>query len=340
MSILPVRVGVIGLGRSGWDIHVRHLSKLPQHYQIVAVADPDGQRRQEAVQTLSCRAYAAVPEMLRDQDVEFVVVASPSYLHAAHTVMALEAGKAVVSEKPMAGNLADADSMIAAAARTGKLLTLFQNRRYDPGYLKVKEVVASGKLGRIIEIKMTAQSFGRRWDWQTINAFAGGILRNNGVHFLDQALQLMGPVEPQVLCVKDLALALGDAEDHVKLIMHAPGAPLVDLELTAACAYPHDFWLVMGTQGTLTGAYEQLRWKYFRPEEAPPRTLSTEPTPDRSYNRDQLHFYEETWAASANDTPSAQLFYLDLYRTLREGAPLAVTPASVRRVMQVLEQCK
>lgn len=339
MSTSPVKVGIIGLGRSGWGIHATHLPKLPQQYQVVAVADPDGQRRQEAEQALSCRAYAAVPDLLRDAEVELVVVASPSYLHAAHTVMALEAGKAVVCEKPMAGNLADADSVIAAAERTGSLLTLFQNRRYDPGYVKVKEVLASGKLGRIIEIKMTAHSFGRRWDWQTLNAFGGGILRNNGIHFLDQGLQMMGPVEPHVLCVKERALALGDAEDHVKLLLHAPGAPLLDLEVSAACAYPHDFWLIMGTQGTLTGAYDELRWKYYLPQEAPARRLSTEPTPDRSYNRDQLHFHEETWAASASDMPSSQVYYVDLYRTLRENAPLAVTPASVRRVMQVLEQC-
>jgi hypothetical protein len=75
--------------------------------------------------------------------------------------------------------------------------------------------------------------------------------------------------------------------------------------------------------------------------------LDTQSTPDRSYNRDDLLFHEESWAALPPDenTPASFMsmthaYYRDLYRTLREGAPLAVPPEGVRRVMQVVEQCK
>jgi scyllo-inositol 2-dehydrogenase (NADP+) len=239
----------------------------------------------------------------------------------------------------MSVTLAETDSMLAAAERTGGMLSLFQCRRYDPSYLKIREIIASGKLGRIVEIKMTSHGFGRRWDWQTIKAFGGGQLRNNVVHFLDMALQLMGPVEPQVFCHMDRALALGDAEDCVKLILHAAGAPLVDIELTSVGAYAQEPWLITGTQGTLAGTFNELRWKYCKPEELPAHKLSTEPTPDRSYNKDEITFYEEEWSA-AGSVSLFEGYYLDLYRTLRQGAPLPVTAASVRRVMQVVEQCK
>jgi scyllo-inositol 2-dehydrogenase (NADP+) len=339
MSASRVSVGIVGLGRSGWNIHALTLQKLADRYQVVAVADPDEARRQEAEQALGCRAYAAAPQLFADPAVELVVVASPSHLHAMHTVQALEAGKAVLCEKPMAATLSDADSMIAAAERTGGLLTVFQSRRYEPSYLKVKELMASGNLGRITEIKMTSHSFGRRWDWQTIKAFGGGQMRNNVVHLLDMALQIIGPSQPQVFCHTDRALALGDAEDSVKLILLPAGGPLVDIELLSNCAYPQEFWLVAGTQGSLAGSSEQLRWKYFRADELPGRRVSTEPTPDRSYNRDEIKFYEAHWELSS-ETPTFEAYYLDLFHTLREGAPLPVTPASVRRVMEIIDQCR
>ena len=316
MNTSPVRVGIIGLGRSGWSIHALGLQQMPEHYRIVAVADLITERRAEAQQTFGCRAYAGYGELLADREVELVIVAPPSYLHAVYTIAALQAGKAVVCEKPMAQNLADADDMLAAARRTGSLFTMFQNRRYEASYLKVREIIASGVLGRIFQIKLTVHSFGRRWDWQTLRAFAGGQLRNNGVHYLDQSLQLMdlasggaasgsaaagsglasggGPIEPAVFYRAVNALALGDAEDSFKILLTAPDAPLVDLELVSACAYAQEPWLVMGTQGTLAGTYDALRWKYVRPEELSPRRLDTQSTPDRSYNRDDLTLHVES----------------------------------------------
>jgi len=352
MSLPPVRVGIIGLGRSGWSIHAQGLKHLPDHYEVVAVADLIEARRREAEQEFDCRAYASYADLLADPAVELVVVAPPSYLHTVYTIAALHAGKAVVCEKPMAANLGDADAMIATAKRTGALLTMFQNRRREASYLKVREVIASGVLGRVFEIKITVHSFGRRWDWQTLRGFAGGQLRNNGVHYLDQALQLMdlvsgATVEPEVFYHATNALALGDAEDSFKVILRAPAAPLVDFEIIGACAYAQEPWLVMGDQGTLAGNYDSLRWKYFLPAEAAPRRLSTDPTPDRSYNRDALQLCEATWSAPPPDekTPAAFVamtiaYYQDLYHTLREAASLTVTPESVRRVMRVVEMCK
>ena len=127
MNTSPVRVGIIGLGRSGWSIHALGLQQMPVRYRFVAVADLITERRAEAQQTFGCRAYAGYGELLADREVELVIVAPPSTLHAVYTIAALQAGKAVVCEKPMVQNLADADDMLAAARRTGSLFTMFQN---------------------------------------------------------------------------------------------------------------------------------------------------------------------------------------------------------------------
>jgi len=334
-----VKVGIAGLGRSGWNIHARTLEKLSEKYEVAAVSDLMEERRREAVEKFGCRAYSEFDSLIKDEEIELVVVATPSHLHAPHSIKALEAGKNVVCEKPMASNLSEADEMIEAAKRTGKILTIFQNRRFAPDFLKVREVIQSGKLGRIVLIKIFRHSFGRRWDWQTLKKFGGGELRNNASHLIDQALQLLGENEPEIFCDLQRTLTLGDAEDHVKLILKAPEAPLIDIEVTRACAYPQEEWLVMGTRGGLTGRFSSLRWKYFDPEDLPPRQLDTRPTPDRSYNVEEIPWREEKWVMDENSPSGEVTFYEELYKSLRQDAPPPVTPESVRRVMWVIQKC-
>lgn len=335
----PIRVGIIGLGRSGWNIHARTLKEMQDKYKIVAVSDLIEDRLKEAKEVFGCKTYIDYKELLKDQEVELVIVATPTYLHPICTIDSLKAGKMVVCEKPMATNLKDADEMIKTSKETGSLLTVFQNRRYSKDFIKVKEVIASGKLGRIVQIRITLNSFGRRWDWQTLREFGGGSLNNNGIHLIDMAIALLNEKEPEVFCYLDRALTLGDADDHVKLLLKAPGEPLIDIEHTSTCAYPTERWLVMGTQGTLVGTTNELKWKYIKPEELPSRELDTKPTPDRSYNREDLHWYEESWKEEEGTITPETNFYIDLFNTIRKGSSLVITPESVRKRIAVLDRC-
>ena len=334
-----VSVGIAGLGRSGWDIHARAFAELADKYRVLAVFDPVEERRLEAVDKFGCKAYSDFDSLTGDDEVELAVIATPSYLHAPQAISALKARKKVVCEKPMATSLAEADDMIETARDTGGLLTIFQNRRYDPDFLELREVIESGKLGRIVLVKISSHSFGRRWDWQTLRKLGGGELRNNGAHAIDQALQLFGQEEPNVFCDLQRTLTLGDAEDHVKIILKGPQSPTIDIEITRACAYPQNRWLVMGTRGGLAGSTSSLKWRYFDPNDLPSRQVITESTPDRSYNWEEIPWKEETWEVSENYVSGRLTFYEELYNTLRHGAPLAVTPESVRRVMWVIEEC-
>jgi len=334
-----VRVGIAGLGRSGWDIHARAFEKLPRMYAVVAVADPIRERLDEAEKKFGCRTYGDFDSFAVDDEVELAVIATPTYLHATHAIKALKSGKKVVCEKPMAARLSEADAMIKAARETGSLLTIFQNKRYWPDFLKVKEVIQSGKLGRVVLVKISLHSFTRRWDWQTLNEFGGGELRNNAVHLIDQALQLIGNAEPEIFCDLQRSLTLGDAEDHVKVTLKAPESPVVDIEVSHACTFPQEYWLVMGTAGGLIGGGTTLRWKYVDLKALPPRTVDAKPTPDRSFNSEELRWTEQTWEQAQDSVPGDVAFYEALYGTLRQGRPLEVTPESARRVMSIIEKC-
>ena len=334
-----VKVGVAGLGRSGWSIHCDTLRTLPEQYQVVAVSDNEASRRQQAEQELGCRSYPEFDGLLSDPDVQLLVVATPSHLHAAHTLAALAAGKHVLCEKPMAATLADARGMAEAAEKATGQFSIFQNRRYEGDFQQILKVIASGILGEVIQVRIAAHGFGRRWDWQTLKKYGGGTLRNTGPHFVDQALVLLGDAQPQVLCDMRRALTLGDAEDHVKVVLKAPGAPLVEVEITSACAIPQDLYLVMGTLGTLAGGGKRLRWRYVKPQEMPPLTLDESPTQDRSYNRDNLQFHDGSWEQPADAPSSRHHFYGSLHASLTQGAPLAVTPQQVIRQMGVIQEC-
>lgn len=342
VSSNPIRVGIAGLGRSGWGIHANAVAQVSDRFSVAAVCDPDTTRQAEAIERFDCLAYNTIDELIADDAVELVVVSTPSQFHVHDATAAMRAGKHVIVEKPMAPTLAGVDEMMAVAEETGQLLTVNQNYRYHPDFLKIKEVVDSGVLGRIVQIRMTGNGFRRRWDWQTLKAYGGGDLNNKGAHSIDWAIHFFDDPNPHIYChMETTPLFAGDAESHVKLIIKPKDGPLIDVEMANTCAYPQDAWLVMGTQGTLVSSNRrEIRWKYFDPAEAPPLVLDTKPTPDRGYNSETLPWKEETCTIGFNFGESMEPLYSDLYAAIRTGAPLAITPASVRRQVEILERCR
>src|SRR4051794_13298327 len=123
---MQIGYAVVGLGRAGWDIHVAQLRGRADS-QIVAVVDPEPDRREQAKAEFGCKAYESLSKMLRQSDVEVVVIATPSAQHAGDTRKSLRAGKHVVVEKPMAMTLTEADSMIRAAEEANRKLFVHQN---------------------------------------------------------------------------------------------------------------------------------------------------------------------------------------------------------------------
>src|SRR5690606_17558502 len=188
-------------------------------FQVVAVSDPVEERRNEAVQETGCTAYADPEQLINDDRIELVVVATPSHTHADLTVKALEAGKHVLVEKPMAVNVQEADRMIAAAKKNDRLLTVYQLRRLDPDYVRLKEIIDSGILGPLVLVKFARNSYNRRRDWQTLRKFGGGMLNNWGSHIVDQALQLIDGEVDRFFADMQHTVSAGDADDHVKIVM-------------------------------------------------------------------------------------------------------------------------
>jgi len=336
----PLRVGIAGLGRSGWNIHAKTCLALSDHYQVVAVADADDGRIAEAKRAFGCTGYNDFDDVVKDDEVDLLVVASPNLFHVEHSITAMRLGKHVVCEKPFALSASEADTAISVSQETGRVLAPFQNRRYEPHFLKVQDIINSGVLGRIIQIRMAWHGFSRRWDWQTLQEFGGGLLNNNGAHLLDQALVLFGDHEPQPFVDLQQVLTSGDTEDHVKVILRAEGAPTIDIELTSASAYPQERWHIMGTSGGLHGTMDKLDWKWIDWSTMPERPVNRMRTQAREYNREELEWKTSSWSKPEDYPGEYVMFYRDLYQTIKHGKALYITPASVRRQIAMLEKCR
>ena len=336
----PIRVGIIGLGRSGWAIHAAALAAMDE-YDVVAVADPIAERRAEAEQRFGCAAYAEPDELIGDAHVELVVVATPSHTHVPLAVDALGAGKHVIVEKPMAPSVADLDIMTAAAEKADRVLTSFQNARFDPMFLAIQSVIDSGRLGELVLIRRNLHRFARRADWQTLRKFGGGELPNTASHLIDQVLLLLDDGPLDVFADLRRTLAPGDAEDHVKLCLRAATGPTADIESTAVVATPQPAWMIAGTAGGLVSTPDGLHVRWHDPTTLTDLQADEGAVPGRRYGLDeQIEWHTETIDVEPPGAERNTRYYHALARTLRHGADLHVTPASVRRQIQTIESAR
>lgn len=345
MSSSNVRVGIIGQGRSGREIHAETLKKIGGKFTIVAVSDAMEERREKAIRDYGCDAYSDYRDMMKRTDLDLIVNATPSHLHVPVSLELLEAGFHVLCEKPLARTTEEVDQLVAAAKKAGKVIAIFQQYRYFPVIQEINKVLQSGVLGRIVQISISASSFARRWDWQTLKAKNGGSLMNTGVHFVDLSLQWLGAeTTPNVMCRMDSANSFGDAEDFCKLLLNSPGKPLVDIEISSCNAYPGPTYQIQGKNGGLKATNAGIEWRYFKPEEAPHRELITEPLSNADgkpvYCREELTWHTGSWKSGEGEAYPAPAiaFYHMLHDTLTEGKPLTVTPDHVRQQIEILEE--
>lgn len=343
----PVRVDILGLGRSGYGIHLKALLRLPEYYKIVAVSDTWPERLESVSHELGVVGHDSIEKLVAQSNVEIISIASPSHLHCEHTVAALEAGKHVVCEKPFGLTLDDVVRMETAAHATGLTLTAFYNRRYEETFQKVLSVVSSGILGKVTHMRMNWGTFSRRWDWQVLADMGGGQLNNNGPHALDQALLLLrasGVDDHECATIfADVKMTgnFGDADDHVRVTFldEASGVTL-DLELFSSQVFEADRWLICGSAGGLRGDATSLEWKWVDTSVLPRHSVDRTPSQDRSYCKEELKWMHERFVATDKFSDWALKFYRDHYSFIRHGTEPFVSLESARNVTKMLERIR
>lgn len=198
------RIGIIGCGGIANGKHLPSLSKL-ENIQLTAFCDIVPERAEEAAAQYGiegAKIYTDYRELLKDGSLDIVHVLTPNDSHADISIAALEAGKHVMCEKPMAKTAADARRMVEAAKRTGKKLTIGYNNRFREDSMYLKKMCQEGKLGHIYFAKAHAI---RRRAVPTWGVFldeekqGGGPLIDIGTHALDLTLWMMDNYKPKVV---------------------------------------------------------------------------------------------------------------------------------------------
>ena len=205
-----LKCGIIGFGGLG-KVHFKSLCKMEKAGLVKVESLCDVREEQFTVKTDTnlgsdraevdksrCRIYTDYTKMLSDCELDFVVVALPTFLHAPVSIAVMEAGCHVFCEKPMAINAEQAGKMLAVSKEKNKLLMVGHNLRFWPDYIKLKEFIDSGKYGKVVRAEFSRLSATPKWGWE--NWFmdeekSGGAPLDLHIHDVDAINWLFGPPE-------------------------------------------------------------------------------------------------------------------------------------------------
>ena len=192
-----VRFGLVGAGEIG-RLRADALRRVPG-CRLEAVADADLARAEAAARAAGAQSFADLGRMLGEASVDAVIVSTPPHLHEEIAVAALEAGKHVLCEKPLAPTVQGCQRILNCAARNGVSVATGFNQRYFPAIQFVKQVLDRGELGRLQHVKAYAghsglTEFRQPWEYDS-QIVGGGTLMDNGIHLIDHVRFLLGEVE-------------------------------------------------------------------------------------------------------------------------------------------------
>ncbi len=252
-----LNAGIIGLGSIS-RVHLDALKRLDKA-RIVAVCDIDTEKLEKAREATGAKAYADWRELIADRDVEIVHVLTPHYLHTPMSVYALEHGKHVLCEKPMASEIPDALKMIKAADEADTSLNIVFQNRYNASSVELKRLIDTGVTGRLIGARCSIcwhrtapyyTSSGWRGKW---SSEGGGVLINQSIHTLDLLSYLGGPIKrvkgsvstdmlSDAIEVEDNAHAVFEYSSGASGVIHASNNYAVDAPILLEMAFENGTW--------------------------------------------------------------------------------------------------
>ena len=258
-GVTPLRIGIAGLGRMG-KRHAEQLAQRTRGAALVAACSPAAGERAWAQQELGVqRVHERYEDLIADAQLDAIVIATPTPLHAEQTIAALEAGKHVFCEKPLALDVAACERVLAVAAQRPKQIAMVGFvRRFDPSFMQAKADIDAGRLGRPFLVRsQTGDMNDASGFFVEFAQTSGGIFMDCSVHDIDLARWMLGsPKALRVFATGSIVLheglaACGDVDNGIAVIEFEGGAKAV-LYATRTLPHGHETTLeVIGTAGTV-----------------------------------------------------------------------------------------
>lgn len=249
-----IRIGIIGCGKIAQVRHIPEYAENPDA-ELVAFFSPNRTRAEEQAAKYGGKVYDTAEALLADQSIDAVSICAANYAHAELTIKALEAGKHVLCEKPMATNLADCEAMVACAKKNGKFLMVGHNQRLAKAHSTAKQLIDEGLIGTIISFR-TAFGHGGPETWSISpgkdvwffdkKRAAMGVMADLGVHKTDLIQYLTGQ------------RVIRTTARLVTLDKRGEDGQLIGVDDNAVCIYE----LSGGVFGTMTAS-----WTYYGAED-------------------------------------------------------------------------
>jgi scyllo-inositol 2-dehydrogenase (NADP+) len=334
-----VRVGLIGFGLAGQAFHAPVIRGVPG-MELACILERHGTRAPEKYSEV--RVARTLDELLADKKIQLCVIATPNDSHFELAQTCLLAGRDVVVDKPFAPTLAESEALVRLAAERGRLITVYQDRRWDGDFATVKKIVQSGQLGTVVEYEARFDRFRpepkpNAWR-ERAHQPGAGVLFDLGPHVIDQALVLFG--EPQTITASAFCQrATSQVDDAFDVCLEYPEPRALRAMVRARIlAYaPGPSFLIHGTRGSFV--------KYgMDPQEA--RLRSGNIPAGTDWGADWGEEPEDLWGTlSLVGEPAVKVktdrgdyrgFYANVRDAIEKKAPLEVMPQQALRTMRTL----
>lgn len=342
-----IKFGVWGFGRMG-SRHGQYYAMEKGKLKLVAACDTDAARLEGARAEFQCAVYTDAQAFLADPEMELVVIVTFSLDHTRHALQALESGRYVLLDKPIAISESELALLREADRKYPGKLFVLHNLRFEPGFEAVQRTLAPGMLGDLSMIKLRRHHRGHhfRSDWQTLLGYGGGLLNNWGNHDIDHAVQLLGSHPVDIWSRLWHVSAGGDGDDHMKILLRGADGRVADLEISYNVALPEPYCTIYGHRGSLVlnAAMDEIRLRYIAPGFQPPE-LCIEANTATYFNRydQEIPWVEETLRVE----PVGDLWeYIDrklirhLHETIRHGTPFPIQNRDAFETVRIMQTVK
>jgi predicted dehydrogenase len=337
-----LRVAIIGYGLAGAVFHAPLIAATPG-MEVAAIVTSNARRQEHAHRDFPAAAILTSADDLWRHAARYdlVVVATPNRTHVSLGMAAMNAGLPVVIDKPLAASVADAEQLITTSRETGRLLTVFQNRRWDNDFLTVQQLIAGGLLGPITRFESRYERYRavpRAHAWRELPAVeeAGGLLYDLGSHLIDQAIQLFG-YPRRVYAEMEKRRPHAQVDDDTFVALHFDKGVRAHLWMSVVARIQGPRMRLLGLHGT----YE--KWGLDPQEEALSAGL-------RPGNAGWGAEPRERWGRLSTEVHGVHIesqietlhgayehYYALLYHAITTDAPPPVDPADVVTALRVIE---
>lgn len=338
----PIRIAIIGTGHRAWA-HLAILKSLPQ-FQVVALADPTPANLDRGASLApGAKTYSDYKKMLAERnDVDAVVVITPSFLHAEVTIAALNKGLPVLCEKPMATKVEDANRMIEASRKNGKLLYIGFQKRMVPTTAKMKELAMAGAIGNIEFVsanlfrgdwnpeswKYTDPKTGVATNWRYLTFTEGSAILEDGIHEMDSLNWIVnGPIARVTAAGGNNVYKDRETIDHAAIIVeYESGTKLsFDFCLFGAGGAESRRMVIIGDKGVMTPENGKVVI-HGRGKGSGTKSYDAAETKE--------NFAKVTGASALDNETYKQ--YLAFEKSVRTGTPPPVSPEAGKNAIKII----